>query len=143
MLWCVEIKASTCQVLLSNCSTLSRDLDYKYHNEIFSGYTGYGMRSSPLLHRALGFTATSQYRGGLGFTSQEGWVWITPSRQSPTCSSPRIENKVTVAPFSLTKGMDSSPDRCLLPYSTLELEVQLTQPLSPILEMLVDPFLLK
>lgn len=143
MLWCVEIKASTCQVLLSNCSTLSRDLDYKYHNEIFSGYTGYGMRSSPLLHGALGFTATSRYRGGLGFTSQEGWVWITPSRQSPTCSSPRIENKVTVAPFSLTKGMDSSPDRCLLPYSTLELEVQLTQPLSPILEMLVDPFLLK
>lgn len=80
-----------------------------------------------LLHRTLGFTGT-YWRKGLGSTkSQEGWVWILPSRQSPTCNSPRIANRVTVAQFSLTKGTGSSPSRCPHPYSTGGLEEHLAQ----------------
>lgn len=87
------------------------------------------MRSAPLLHRTLGFTATQPHRGGLGSTkSQEGWVWITPSRQSPTCSSLQIANRVTVAQFSLTMGTGSSPSHCPHPYSTGGLQEHLAQP---------------
>lgn len=99
------------------------------------------MRSSPLLHRALGFTATSRHRGGLGSTmSQEGWVQITSSRQSPTCSSHQIVNRVTVAQFSLTKGTGSGPGRCPHPYSTGGLEERPPQCLYLVLPAGLFPF---
>lgn len=85
---------------------------------------------SSLVHRALGITATQRHRGGLGSNkSQEGWVWIIPSGQSPTCSSPQIANRVTVARISRSKGMGSSPSRCPHPYNTGGLGEHPEQPL--------------
>ncbi len=54
-----------CQVPLIKSSGPSRVLLWC---KIFAGKLHYRMRSSLLLHRALGFTATQRHRGGLGST---------------------------------------------------------------------------